>query len=138
MTSTAGAPVSPWWTDRAGLAVAATASIPFLAQPALGPRPCPFHEWSGLDCPACGGTRATRALLHGRLGAAADHNTLLVVGVLVLLGLLIGIAVSETVRHRVSSARVVRHPFRPGLAVLLLWTALRNVPMIPLLDAGVG
>ena len=27
--------------------------------------PCLFHEWTGLYCPGCGGTRAIKALLSG-------------------------------------------------------------------------
>lgn len=27
--------------------------------------PCLFHEWTGLYCPGCGGTRAVKALLGG-------------------------------------------------------------------------
>ena len=31
---------------------------------------CPLHRTTGLWCPLCGGTRATRELMHGDLGAA--------------------------------------------------------------------
>lgn len=27
--------------------------------------PCLFHEWTGLYCPGCGGTRAVKALITG-------------------------------------------------------------------------
>ena len=37
---------------------------------------CMFHAWTGLDCPACGATRATHELLHGRLLAAWRYNAL--------------------------------------------------------------
>ena len=30
-----------------------------------GRMPCLFHEWTGLYCPGCGGTRALKALLRG-------------------------------------------------------------------------
>lgn len=29
--------------------------------------PCIFHQWTGLYCPGCGGTRATKALLKGEV-----------------------------------------------------------------------
>ncbi|MDE7311407.1 MAG: DUF2752 domain-containing protein [Eubacterium sp.] len=45
-------------------AVWAAAGKPSLAR--LLP-PCLFHQISGYYCPGCGGTRAVRALLHGRL-----------------------------------------------------------------------
>ena len=33
---------------------------------ANGQMPCMFHEFTGLYCPGCGGTRAVKALLKGR------------------------------------------------------------------------
>ena len=39
---------------------------------------CLLHESTGLLCPGCGATRASHALLHGRLGAAVRYNPLLV------------------------------------------------------------
>ena len=35
---------------------------------------CPVHRFTGLWCPLCGGTRATRALLHGNLAEAVGYN----------------------------------------------------------------
>ena len=37
---------------------------------------CSFHALTGLDCPACGATRATHELLHGRLASAIRCNAL--------------------------------------------------------------
>ena len=34
---------------------------------ANGQMPCMFHEFTGLYCPGCGGTRAAKALLKGRI-----------------------------------------------------------------------
>jgi hypothetical protein len=39
---------------------------------------CPFHQWTGLDCPGCGGLRAAHELLHGHLLAALHLNLLFV------------------------------------------------------------
>lgn len=41
--------------------------------------PCMFHELTGLYCPGCGSTRATRRLLCGDLAGAFRYNPLLVV-----------------------------------------------------------
>ena len=35
---------------------------------------CPLHRTTGLWCPLCGGTRATRELMHGDLWAAMGYN----------------------------------------------------------------
>jgi hypothetical protein len=42
------------------------------------PQVCPFKILTGLDCPGCGATRATNALLRGHPGVAADQNLLFV------------------------------------------------------------
>lgn len=36
--------------------------------------PCPFLTLTGFDCPFCGGTRATHALLTGDVATAFDYN----------------------------------------------------------------
>ena len=41
---------------------------------ATSPDLCPVHRITGMWCPLCGGTRATRALLHGSLTEAIGYN----------------------------------------------------------------
>ena len=50
------------------------------------PRPCPFLELTGLCCPGCGGTRALRALLHGRIGESLRLHPAVVPAALLYLG----------------------------------------------------
>jgi hypothetical protein len=45
---------------------------------------CPTKALSGLDCPGCGGLRATHALVTGDLVGALDHNAFVVLVVLPL------------------------------------------------------
>lgn len=45
---------------------------------------CTFHQVTGLNCPGCGGLRATHHLLHGHAAAALRHNALVVLAVPVL------------------------------------------------------
>ena len=40
--------------------------------------PCPLRAITGLDCPLCGATRATHALVRGQLATALDFNALYV------------------------------------------------------------
>jgi hypothetical protein len=37
---------------------------------------CPFHYFTGLDCPGCGALRASHSLLHGHVLAAFCLNPL--------------------------------------------------------------
>lgn len=57
-----------------------------LADPREGEFPslCPFLMVTGRWCPACGGLRATRALMAGDLTAAVGYNALAVVAIPVL------------------------------------------------------
>ncbi len=55
---------------------------------------CAFHATTGLDCPGCGGIRATHELLHGRLLSALRHNAFWVL----LLPLVFYAVLSETLR----------------------------------------
>jgi hypothetical protein len=78
------------WTIAAGAAVvlagAVALSAPLWNGRLLG---CNFRRLSGWNCPGCGGTRATLALLDGDLLRALRMNPLVVVlaGVALVLGL---------------------------------------------------
>ena len=39
---------------------------------------CPFHKYTGLDCPGCGSQRAAHHLLNGHIGEAFAFNPLMV------------------------------------------------------------
>lgn len=41
---------------------------------------CQFHKLTGLNCPGCGATRASYALLHGDFLTALHDNALFVAG----------------------------------------------------------
>lgn len=92
---------------------------------------CPTKYVLGLDCPGCGGLRATHALLHGDVGTALDHNLLLVV--LAPLAFVAWAAWLYTSARDMSprlSTALGRHSVIAGrlLAILLvLFTVVRNV-----------
>lgn len=118
------------------VAVGVTAVAGCLAVRALNPvvesnpPACPFKIMTGLDCPGCGATRATNALLHGNLGAAPDHNLLFVVLLPVILFAYavwalrsFGVAVPQLPRLR---------RWAPALVVLTLaFWGLRLLPWQP-------
>lgn len=88
---------------------------------------CHFHQLTGLNCPGCGMTRATHALLHGDLATALRDNALLVC-----------LAMLATARGAWFGLNRLRGKpndvfFRaawlwPLLGAALLFTVLRNLP----------
>ena len=87
---------------------------------------CPLHRTTGLWCPLCGGTRATRELMHGDLGAAMGYNPFALV--------LEAVVIVLVARWLLASARCLRRPLVTGGEGILLGVALavfavvRNLP----------
>jgi Protein of unknown function (DUF2752) len=98
---------------------------------------CPFHELTGLWCPACGSTRAAAALAHGDVVAVLRHNALF----LPALGLVLWAWAASCVRTFApsdSAARSwARSPWsllrRPWwlLGIVVAFWIVRNVPGAP-------
>ena len=93
--------------------------------------PCPLKTFTGLDCPFCGGLRATHDLLHCDLAAAVDLNPLTT---LVVLPVTLVLLVLWTVQRWRGRPFDVRVPL-PATAVIvvgvLAFTVVRNVPGMP-------
>ena len=87
---------------------------------------CPLHRTTGLWCPLCGGTRATRELMHGDLGAAMGYNPFALV--------LEAVVIVLVARWLLASARGLRRPLVTGGEGIFLGVALavfavvRNLP----------
>jgi hypothetical protein len=89
---------------------------------------CMFRKVTGLDCPGCGMTRGTYALLHGRVGDAFRFNP---VGMVLLPLAMIGLGIEV-----IGWVRGKRLPFNlnPGrwgatviMVVMIVWWVGRNV-----------
>ena len=87
---------------------------------------CPLHRITGLWCPLCGGTRATRELMHGDLWAAMGYNPYALVLEVVVMVLV--------ARWLLAWLRGQRRPLVTGREGILLGVALavfavvRNLP----------
>lgn len=87
---------------------------------------CPLHRTTGLWCPLCGGTRATRELMHGNLWAAMGYNPFALVLEVVVMVLV--------ARWLLAWLRGRRRPLVTGREGILLGVALavfavvRNLP----------
>lgn len=88
---------------------------------------CPLHSLTGLECPACGSTRAIAALLAGRWTDAWHYNPLAVLLAPCLAAFLL-LQLYSALRY--DRWRPVPYPplaARAILAVALLFGVLRNV-----------
>ncbi len=96
--------------------------------------PCPLKFVTGLDCPGCGGLRATHDLANGNIVGAFDHNALLVVLLPVIAFFLgrwlfrawTGRKPVPTERSRVISQRLMQ----VLVIALVAFSVLRNVPLL--------
>ena len=107
------------------LFAAATACVVVLKFPPGSPAAqrlpkCLFHEWTGLYCPGCGGTRALYALLHGDLKTSLHENLLLIPAGLTAAAL---IAFPRIVLRRPVAVAII--------AVVVGFAVLRNIPCEP-------
>jgi hypothetical protein len=114
-----------------GLAAAAAGALAlYLFDPArhgFYPR-CFFKMATSLDCPGCGGLRATHQLLHGNLAGAFALNPLfvMVIPILAFWG-------ARSVAERVTQKRWRRLISTPaalwlGAAIVVAFGIVRNLP----------
>ena len=101
---------------------------------------CPTQALFGIDCPACGGLRATHALAHGDIAGAMDHNLVFVLAVPFIIGAWAlwfwrawtGTKPEDTPRRRAFQ----RYAPMVLLVVLVVFGVVRN--FVPYLGSGVG
>lgn len=88
--------------------------------------PCPFHELTGFQCPGCGNTRATMALLRLDIKAMLSYNILYPMQILYVLRIYF-VCAGNYIRNGRFSYRA-----KPDwiditcLSLLLVWTVVRN------------
>jgi hypothetical protein len=88
---------------------------------------CIFYRTTGLLCPGCGSLRALHQLLHGNLAAALHLNALLVL-CLPPAGWFAGDLVIRKLRNQAATLTVRTIWLWWGLAVLVAFGILRNLP----------
>jgi len=100
---------------------------------------CPTKLLTGLDCPFCGGLRCVRALISGDLGAALDHNLLVVLLVPVAVVAWLGWLVSRwNNRPMPAISMPPRLVVWSSVAVVVVWTVVRNLPVGAYLGSGLA
>lgn len=92
---------------------------------------CPFHHITGLHCPGCGSQRAVHDLLHLRLYEAIQHNAMLILVSIIIIGK--GYALWSKKYFTTYYYDLTGQSWFTYLvvvAVLLFWI-LRNIPVAP-------
>jgi hypothetical protein len=109
----------------------------YVNDPALGETNlpgCTLRRATGLDCAGCGMTRATHELLHLRFGRAVAYNPLVVLSspfLLIWCGLEVAAWLFQE-RYRGPRIKVSKKGGLWIVAVVLLYSVLRNIPVWPL------
>lgn len=88
---------------------------------------CTFHQLTGLQCPGCGGLRATHALLHGNWIAAWQFNPLLVASLPVAAWTALALVIERRTGLRLPSPLAFRHLWIVLLMVILGFSIFRNL-----------
>lgn len=99
---------------------------------------CPTKLLTGVDCPGCGGLRATNDLAHGDVLGALDHNALFVIAVpfvLFFLGRALLDAWTGRERPAMSAGRA-RFWVLAATAGVIVFTLVRNLPFGAYLGSG--
>ncbi len=113
-----------------GLAVATT-YLAFVNPNEPGHYPaCPTLSLLGVDCPGCGGLRATHSLAHGDIAGAWSHNALFVVLVPVIVFFL-GRSLVSAWRGRVPRSlppKWTQRLLTLFIGVTVIFTLVRNFP----------
>jgi len=91
---------------------------------------CPLKALTGIDCPGCGGLRATHSMLHGDIVGALGHNILALVIVPAMAYFLFRWVLS------LFGKDLPKAPSRPFMAwavplFVLVFTVVRNIPNTP-------
>jgi hypothetical protein len=116
--------------SAAAATISATAVVALVDPHQPGHYPlCPFRAVTGLDCPFCGGLRATNDLAHGHLTAAASHNLLLVVSApLLALGWVTWLRRAARPGGAGAATSLVGRAQVAVLVVLVAFAVVRNTP----------
>lgn len=110
------------------LVSAAAAAVLFFFDPAtvhIYPV-CYFHQLTGLDCPGCGGLRATHQLLRGNLAAAFRLNAFVVLAAPVFAWLCARF-LYRALKGQPAGFAIRSRWLWMGLALLVAYGILRNV-----------
>ncbi len=91
---------------------------------------CPMKALTGLDCPGCGGLRATHSLVHGDIVGALHHNVVAFVIIPVIAYMIVRWVFGLWGRE----LPAMRLPRWSGWAIpvaMIVFSIVRNIPNTP-------
>lgn len=93
--------------------------------------PCFFHEFTGLYCPGCGGTRAVELLLSGHLLASFYYHPLVLYGGGLYLWFMFSNTVEFLSKERINIGMRYRKWYVVlGIVILILNFVIKNGAML--------
>jgi hypothetical protein len=100
---------------------------------------CPLKQLTGVDCPGCGGLRATHSLVHGDIAGVLDHNVLALV-IVPLIAYLIARWVLGLFGKELPQLRLPYWSRYLIPVAVVAFTVMRNIPATPLyyLNSGLA
>ncbi|MEO5803749.1 MAG: DUF2752 domain-containing protein [Verrucomicrobiota bacterium] len=120
-------------TNRLAFGLAAMAVVALLYffapdQSVFYPR-CLFHSLTGMNCPFCGGLRATHQLLHGNFEAAFALNPLFILALpLFFIFVSVSKIVPATTGKKLFNFVSSRFSIWLFVVVIIIFAVLRNTP----------
>lgn len=96
----------------------------------LSVRPCAIKELTGLYCPGCGGMRALKALLSGRIIKSIEYHPLVVYAVAFLGSFTLSNLLRYATHGRIKGIRYRDIYLYIALGLLALNFVLKNIPAL--------
>lgn len=96
--------------------------------------PCLFHLTTGLYCPACGGTRAVRALLRGNLKMSFQYHPIVLYMAAVILAEAASFVISKVTKNPRWYLGHELGVVYGGIAVLMVNWIFKNYMLIKGID----
>ncbi|MEZ0051555.1 hypothetical protein ABIA30_002563 [Mycobacterium sp. MAA66] len=97
-----------------------------------GPIPvCPTKALFGIDCPGCGSLRMLYSVMHGDVPTALKYNAVGLVALVLLVWAYGAWAYGRIAGRRVRSWQQHRWAAASVLAVVCVWSVIRNLPIAP-------
>lgn len=88
--------------------------------------PCAFHEFTGLYCPGCGGTRAVRFLIRGNVEKSFIYNPIVLYAVIATFIFFAFVVKYKISGRRLNKDKIILPMLYIGVVIMLLNWVLKD------------